>query len=55
LTAGTLTFTPPPGGPCSGGGPVDATLVDAKVTAGTGEIEFAALTITNDAYGCFAG
>ena len=55
LTAGTLTFTPPPGGPCSGGGPVEADPGRRQVTTVAGEIAIPELSMTNDAYGCFAG
>jgi hypothetical protein len=54
LAAGTLLFTPPADGPCSGG-PIEATLIGASIAMADGLLEIPDLSMVNDAYGCFAG
>lgn len=55
VTAGTLTFAPPPSPGC-GGDAVTARITGLEITAPDGEtIALPDRFITNDAYGCVAG
>ncbi len=55
LIAGDLAFTPPEEGYCAGSGPVEAQLTGVEVDTPLGPVQLGDLSITNDAYGCFAG
>lgn len=54
LSAGTLTFAPPDDPTCVGESVV-GTVDEAVVETPNGELSLGSLSITNEAFGCFAG